>query len=232
MADEQENLAAARSALKECLQSNGGSWSPTADNLAKTLVFEMLKSGRTTEQAHQELKEIGVSDKGAIALIAIAAKQIAGQQTESEPSAIPHASDSSVPPWQYTPAPAAAQVQSAGLFGEWARYTFGNLGWLVVGVLVWTVLISVISIPIVLFFVLLLKVLPNLWRAVFSIFVSLPILLLLPFHALGALMLILAHRRPRYDVGLYAAARWVNGPPIWNPFDDLPPHPPKAPRGP
>jgi hypothetical protein len=64
--------------LMACLQSTGGSWNPRADDLAETLVYELLKSGLTSEQALQELKVTGISGKGAIALIKIAAKRVAG----------------------------------------------------------------------------------------------------------------------------------------------------------
>ena len=216
MADQQEELHAFRSALKACLQSTRGAWSPKADILAETLACEMLRAGLTLGQALIELRELGASEKGAEGLTRIAAKRVGApwMRKADETDRRQHRR-------HYRPVHATAQMGFGALFGEWAKYTFGNLGWLMVGVLAWTVLLCLISIPVVLFFVLLFKVLPNLWRALVSIFVTLPVLLLLPFHALGALLLVLAHRRPRYDVGLYAAAQWVNDPPIWSPFMDL-----------
>lgn len=216
MADQQEELDAARSALKACLRSTGGAWSPKADDLAETLACEMLGAGLALGQALTELRQLGASEEGAESLTRIASKRLATPWTRGLDRIEKRAR-----PRQHSPVGATTQMGSGALFAEWARYTFGNLGWLTVGVLAWTVLIGVISIPVVLFFVLLLKALPNLWRALFSIFVSLPVLLLLPFHAVVAFLLVLVRRRPRYDVGLYAAAQWVNGPPIWNPFEDL-----------
>jgi hypothetical protein len=61
--------------------------------------------------------------------------------------------------------------------------------------------------------------LPNLLSAVYSVFLIVPVLVLLPFHGLYALALVIAGRRPSYDKGLYAASKWIRKRPLWSPFE-------------
>ncbi len=61
---------------------------------------------------------------------------------------------------------------------------------------------------------------PNIVPAVFSCIVTIPLLLLFPFHALYALGLVLTKRQPNYAVGIYGAAEWVQSNRFYDPTFD------------
>ncbi len=111
---------------------------------------------------------------------------------------------------------------SEGPFFLWFKETGICLGLLLKAILFSIVFLGIGGAVAPLIFVgMILGMFPNILPSVFSMAVTLPLLLLLPFNALLNLIIVLCRKAPNYDGGIYQAVKWVEKRRLYDPFYDL-----------